>query len=65
MGLLPARKAVALQISAGQAIKISNTHGEQVVDFWAFNPNDPHDFLSMVHTRTVLRRVAVRLGDSL
>uniref|UniRef100_A0A093USI2 Peptidoglycan deacetylase n=1 Tax=Talaromyces marneffei PM1 TaxID=1077442 RepID=A0A093USI2_TALMA len=65
MGLLPARKAVALQISAGQAIKIINTHGKQVVDFWAFNPSDPRDFLSMVHTRTVLRKVAVRLGDSL
>ncbi|RAO66653.1 uncharacterized protein BHQ10_002665 [Talaromyces amestolkiae] len=65
MGLLPARKAVALQISAGQAIKIINTHGKQVVDFWAFNPDDTHDYLSMVHTRTVLRKVAVRLGDSL
>lgn len=65
MGLIPARKAVAVQIRKGQAIKISNTHGKQVCDFWAFNPNDPHDFLSMVHTRTILLAVSVKTGDKL
>ncbi|KAH8703574.1 polysaccharide deacetylase family protein [Talaromyces proteolyticus] len=65
MGLIPARKAVAVQIRQDQIIKITNTHGKQVVDFWAFNPNDTHDFLSMVHTRTVLRKVSVRVGDAI
>ncbi|KAF7560282.1 hypothetical protein G7046_g3863 [Stylonectria norvegica] len=65
MGLIPARKAVAFTVKQGQDIKIINTHGKQVLDFWAFNANDPHDFLSMVHTRTVLLKVAISKGDSL
>ncbi|KAF3009399.1 hypothetical protein E8E14_009408 [Neopestalotiopsis sp. 37M] len=63
--VIPARKAVAVSIKAGQSIKITNTYGKQVVDFWAFNPNDGHDYLSMVHTRTVLLSVALRKGDLL
>jgi uncharacterized protein YcgI (DUF1989 family)/peptidoglycan/xylan/chitin deacetylase (PgdA/CDA1 family) len=63
--IIPARKAVAVSIRAGQSIKIINTHGKQVVDFWAFNPNDSNDFLSMVHTRTILLAVALRVGDQL
>lgn len=62
---LPARKAAAVSIKAGQSIKVTNTHGKQVIDFWAFNPDDSNDFLSMVHTRTVLLSVALRKGDSL
>jgi uncharacterized protein YcgI (DUF1989 family) len=65
MVLIPARKAVAFPLSTGQSLKITNTHGKQVLDFWAFNPNDSHDFLSMVHTRTVLRKVAIAKGDKL
>ncbi|KAI1321529.1 hypothetical protein F5Y16DRAFT_388744 [Xylariaceae sp. FL0255] len=63
--VIPARKAVAVSVKAGQSIKVINTHGKQVVDFFAFNPNDSHDFLSMVHTRTVLRAVTIRKGDAL
>lgn len=65
MPLIPARKAVAFTVEAGQSIKIINTHGKQVLDFWAFNPSDANDFLSMVHTRTVLRKVRVDAGDKL
>jgi uncharacterized protein YcgI (DUF1989 family) len=65
MPLIPARKAVAFQAKTGQEVKVVNTHGKQVIDFWAFNPSDPQDFLSMVHTRTVLSKVALAKGDSL
>ncbi|KIV93054.1 hypothetical protein PV10_04299 [Exophiala mesophila] len=65
MGILPARKAVAFSIQRGQTLDVINTHGKQVVDFWAFNPNDPNDFLSMVHTRTILLKVAISKGDKL
>ncbi|KAK5557932.1 hypothetical protein LTR46_004110 [Exophiala xenobiotica] len=65
MGLIPARKAVAFPVKAGQEIKVINTYGKQVVDFWAFNPNDPNDFLSMVHTRTILLKVSLSKGDGL
>lgn len=65
MPLIPARKAVAFTVKASQDIKIINTHGKQVLDFWAFNPLDTNDFLSMVHTRTILRKVRVDAGDKL
>ncbi|KPI42457.1 Peptidoglycan deacetylase [Cyphellophora attinorum] len=65
MGLIPARKAVALRVQKGQTVKIINTHGKQVVDFWALNPDNTSDFLSMVHTRTILLRVAICPGDKL
>lgn len=63
--IIPARKATAVFINAGESIKITNTYGKQVVDFWAFNPRDKNDFLSMVHTRTILLSVALRVGDAL
>lgn len=65
MVLLPARNATAVSIEKGQYLKIINTHGKQVVDFWAFNPQDSHDYLSTVHTRTVLLSIALREGDAL
>ncbi len=65
MGIIPARKAVAFPVKAGQEVKVINTHGKQVVDFWAFNPKDPNDFLSMVHTRTILLKVSLAKGDEL
>ncbi|KAJ5114112.1 polysaccharide deacetylase family protein [Penicillium angulare] len=65
MGIIPARRAVAFKISKGQDLKVINTFGKQVVDFWAFNPDDPNDFLSMVHTRTILLKVAIAKGDNL
>ncbi len=65
MGIIPARKAVAFPVKAGQEVKVINTHGKQVVDFWAFNPKDPNDFLSMVHTRTILLKVSLCKGDEL
>ena len=65
MGIIPARKAVAVSVSKGQRIKVTNTHGKQVVDFWAFNPQDNLDYLSMVHTRTILTKISIAPGDSL
>ncbi|GIS87969.1 MAG: hypothetical protein CM1200mP18_06790 [Gammaproteobacteria bacterium] len=34
---IPARGGKAVSIRQGQAVKVINTHGEQVVDTWAFN----------------------------
>ncbi|RFU34252.1 hypothetical protein B7463_g2067, partial [Scytalidium lignicola] len=64
-GIIPARKAAYAQVQKGQCIKVINTHGKQVVDFWAFNPNDSSDHLSMVHTRTVLTKVSLNVSDTL
>ncbi|KFA68371.1 hypothetical protein S40285_02501 [Stachybotrys chlorohalonatus IBT 40285] len=65
MPLIPARKAVAFAVAQGQDLTVTNTYGKQVVDFWAFNPSDANDFLSMVHTRTVLLKIALAKGDRL
>ena len=56
-------KAAALK--AGQSIKIINTHGHQVVDFWAFNAADLSEFLSMEHLRATLTTIFPHAGDPL
>jgi uncharacterized protein YcgI (DUF1989 family) len=62
---IPARKGAAAYARKGQTIKCINTHGEQVVDTWAFNKDDPAEFMSMEHTLPNLLRVIPRVGDSL
>ena len=37
---IPARKGSAARLRAGQVLTVINTHGSQVVDFWAFNDPD-------------------------
>ena len=54
LSLLPARSGRAVRLARGQAIKIVNTHGQQVVDTWAFNAADIAEFMSMEHLRQVL-----------
>ncbi len=36
MNTIPARRGKATYLKQGQSIRIINTHGEQVVDTWAF-----------------------------
>ena len=62
---IPARKGKAGRLDRGQLVRIINTHGQQVVDTWAFNAADPTEFMSMEHTRTALARVMVATGDAL
>lgn len=62
---IPARRGRAARLSAGQAIRIVNTHGEQVVDTWCFSAEDMGEFMSMEHMRATLLRLAPRAGDDL
>jgi len=62
---IPARKGAAARLAAGQSIIVRNTHGEQVVDTWAFNADDTSEFMSMEHTRPHLLKVIPGVGDSL
>lgn len=62
---IPARKGKAAVVRAGQRIKIINTHGQQVVDTWAFNLCDMNEYLSMQHTRAYLDKVIPQAGDDL
>ena len=62
---IPAREGRAVVLTAGQKIKITNPHGNQVCDFFAQVENSPSEFLSMEHTRTTLGRIYVKTGDQL
>jgi uncharacterized protein YcgI (DUF1989 family) len=62
---VPARRGRAVQLQAGQSLKIINTHGHQVVDFWAFNVEDMSEFLSMEHLRATLNSIFPQAGQKL
>ena len=62
---IPARSGKAARVKKGQTVKVINTHGEQVVDTWAFNADDLGEFMSMEHTRATLVSIFPRVGDHL
>lgn len=67
---IPAKRSTAIQLKAGQSIKIRNTHGNQVVDTWAFTISSPTtknsaSYMSMSQTRSALRRLCPRINDTL
>ena len=62
---IPARRGVAVHVCKGQKVKIINTHGNQVVDFWAFNSEHSGEFMSMEHCRVGLGRYRPKPGDVL
>jgi uncharacterized protein len=65
MQLIPARKGIAAWAKKGQTVRIVNTHGSQVVDTWAFNADDPREFMSMEHSRVQMQRAAPKPGLSM
>ena len=62
---IPARKGKAVRVHKGQQIKVINTKGQQVVDTWAFNADDLHEFMSMEHSRVAIDRIIPGVGDAL
>lgn len=62
---VPARQGRAMRLDRGQALRIINTQGTQVGDFWAFAAGDPREHLSMEHLRPALRRLTPRPRDAL
>ena len=62
---VPARRGRAVRLSVGEAIQIVNTHGAQVVDTWAFNAEDPTEFVSNEHMRASLGKLWPGQGDPL
>lgn len=55
----------AVRLDPGDSIRIVNTHGSQVVDFWALKLADVSVHLSMAHTRAALSRLRPSAGDEL
>ena len=62
---IPARRGSAVFMQQGQKVKVINTHGEQVVDTWAFVRHDLREFMSMEHTRATLVKIMPAVGDCL
>ena len=62
---IPARRGKAAFVAEGQHVKVVNTHGQQVVDTWAFRRDDVTEFMSMEHSRTAIGRTIPVLGQSM
>ena len=62
---IPARKGKAALLDKGQCVKVINTHGQQVVDTWAFARPDLAEFMSMEHSRTAIAKIMAKVGDSM
>jgi len=65
LNTIPARRGAAARVRRGQTVRVVNTHGDQVVDTWAFNAADMAEHLSMEHTRPGILKVIPRVGDAL
>ena len=64
MQTIPARRGVAARVAKGQTVTVINTHGQQVVDTWAFAAGDLAEFMSMEHSRAHWRKLRPALGDA-
>lgn len=62
---IPARRGKAALIKQGQAIKIINTSGHQVVDFWAFVAGHLTEFSGMEQCRASWLKLCPEVGDHL
>jgi uncharacterized protein YcgI (DUF1989 family) len=62
---IPARKGKAAPVRTGQTVRVINTKGQQVVDTWAFNAEDLHEFLSMEHSRVAIAGIIPKVGSVL
>ena len=62
---VPARNGRAVRLKKGETIKVINTHGTQVCDFWAFSSANLSEFMSWEHARAGLSRVVPQPGDAI
>lgn len=62
---VPGSHARAVRIAAGDTVQVINTHGTQVVDFWALRADRPEIALSMQHSRIRWRNLRPRPGDAM
>lgn len=61
---IPARHGKALRLATGQAVRLINTYGTQVIDCWAWNAYDLHEAMSMEATRVWTQHLNPRVGDT-
>jgi len=62
---IPARRGKAVRVAEGQALRIINTHGTQVVDFWTFVAGQMSEYVGMDQCRATWSRLFPATGDDL
>lgn len=62
---IAARTGSAVLLKAGEVLRVINTHGTQVCDFWAFSAEDPREYMSMEHVRGQLQTIIPQAGQPL
>lgn len=62
---IPARRGKATHVAQGESLRIINTHGHQVVDFWAFVGGNLSEHSGMEQCRATWLRMCPQVGDAL
>ncbi len=62
---VPAREGRALAVAAGRLVTVVDLEGQQVADLVAFTEGDLTEWLSTTHTRSMLGRMRIAVGDTL
>ena len=62
--LVPAREARAVRAARGGRLKVVDVEGGQVVDLFAFVPDDVDEYASAEHTRVAIDRLFPRVGEA-
>ncbi|MEO8267098.1 MAG: urea carboxylase-associated family protein [Ilumatobacteraceae bacterium] len=62
---VPGSHARAVRVTAGESVQVINTHGTQVVDFWAIRADHPEIAMSMQHSRVRWRNLRPHPGDEM
>ena len=65
MKIIEACHGKAIELKAGESLKVINIHGSQVVDLWAWNGSNLNEYLSLEATRVWSQRLNPQLGDTL
>jgi uncharacterized protein len=60
---VPGSHGRAIRLNAGETVRVVNTHGTQVVDFWALRADRPEIAMSMQHSRIAWNHLRPRPGD--
>ncbi|MGZ4766249.1 MAG: DUF1989 domain-containing protein [Ilumatobacteraceae bacterium] len=63
--IVPGSHGRAVGVKAGGSVRVVNTHGTQVVDFWAIRADRPEIAMSMQHSRIRWRNLRPRPGDEM
>ena len=60
---IPGGHGWAVPLAAGNAVRLVNTFGSQVVDTWALAHHDTSEYLSVEHTRRMIASLFPKQGD--